>query len=166
MALTKSQWERLPPQVKARYPKPKSNFGLILIGLSASIAILLFVGLGFQKYVNLPAAGKLTGFVIVDATLVQTNFEVNRDPGTVITCALRAQDERRIDVGYALVEIAPSDQRISALSYPLATRDLAVLVEVLGCSVGSEVRGVPLPQIAPGTELPEQPAPGRRPANL
>ncbi len=166
MPLTKAQWEQLPAAVKARYPKPGSNLGLWLIGAAAIAVVAAFIGLGFTKYVDLPAAGKLTGFEIPSETVVITNFEVNRDPGTVITCALRAQDERRIDVGYAWVEIAPSEQRVTAVSYPLASRSLAVLVEVLGCSAGTEVTGVPLPQIEPGTELPEQPAPGRKPANL
>lgn len=166
MPITKSQWEALPPQVKSRYPKPGSNLGLWLIGITAATVVAAFVGLGFSKYVDLPAAGKLTGFEILDATTVDTNFEVNRDPGTTVTCALRAQDDRRIDVGYAWVEIAPSENRVSAISYPLETRKLAVLVEVLGCSAGTEVSGVPLPQLEPGTELPEQPAPGRLPPNL
>lgn len=166
MPLSKSQWEQLPTEVQARYPKPGSNFGLGLIGVLAAVVVASFVGFGFSKYVDLPAAGKLTGFEILDQNTVQTRFEVNRDPGTVITCALRAQDDRRIDVGYAWVEISPSDSRVSSVSYPLATRDLAVLVEVLGCSVGNSVTDVPLPQIEPGTELPEQPAPGRRPPNL
>lgn len=166
MALSKAQWEQLPPDVKARYPKPGSDLGLWLVGISAALVIASFVGFGFNRFVALPADGKLTGFEIVDDSRVQTDFEVNRDPGSTITCALRAQDERRIDVGYAWVEIAPSEQRVSAISYPLTTRKLAVLVEVLGCSVGSEVSGVPVPQVEPGTQLPEQPAPGRIPPNL
>jgi hypothetical protein len=166
MTLSKSQWEQLAPEVKSRYPKPGSNRGLVLIGVVALLTVTAFLGLGFSKYVLQPAAGKLTGFEVVNETLIKTNFEVSRAPGTLITCALRAQDERRIDVGYAWVEIAPSDQRVTSLQYPLATRKLAVFVEVLGCSVGQEVTGVPVPQIEPGTELPAQPAPGRVPPNL
>ncbi|CAB4581517.1 MAG: DUF4307 domain-containing protein [Actinobacteria bacterium] len=166
MPLSKAQWEQLPPDVKARYPKPGSNLGLWLVGALAIVTVSAFVGLGFSKYVDLPATGKLTGFEIPNESVVITRFEVNRDPGTRVTCALRAQDDRRVDVGYAWVEIVPSDERVSALSYPLATRSLAVLVEILGCSAGTEVTGVPLPQVEPGTELPEQPAPGRKPPNL
>jgi hypothetical protein len=166
MALTKSQWERLAPEVKARYPKPGSNAGLLVVGLLALLTVIAFIGLGFSKYVVQPASGKLTGFEVVDETLIRTSFEVSRAPGTLITCALRAQDDRRVDVGYAWVEIAPSEQRVSALQYPLATRKIAVLVEVLGCSVGQQVTGVPAPQIEPGTKLPAQPAPGRVPPNL
>lgn len=166
MPISKSQWEQLPAEVKARYPKPRSNFGLWLIGLVAIAVVTVFISQGFLKYVDLPAAGKLTGFEIPSPTVVITKFEVNRNPGTTVTCALRAQDDRRIDVGYAWVTISPSENRVSAVSYPLATRDQAVLVEVLGCSEGTEALGVPLPQIEPGTQLPEQPAPGRLPPNL
>lgn len=166
MALSKAQWEQLPPDIKVRYPKPGSNLGLWLVGIVAATVIAGFVGFGFNRFIAIPADSKLTGFVIVNDSKVQTDFEVNRAPGVTITCALRAQDERRIDVGYAWVEIAPSDERVSAVSYPLATRKLAVLVEVLGCSVGSTVIGVPDPQIEPGTQLPMQPAPGRIPPDL
>ena len=166
MPITKSQWEQLTPEVQARYPKPGSNFGLWLIGTLAAAVIAGFVGFGFSKFVDLPAAGKLTGFEIQSDNTVLTRFEVSRDPGTLITCALRAQDDRRIDVGYAWVEIAANNERVTALSYPLATRDLAVLVEVLGCTAGTSVTGVPVPQIEPGTQLPEQPAPGRLPPGL
>jgi hypothetical protein len=166
MPLSRSQWEQLPSDVKARYPKPGNDRGLWLIGIVAAAVVAAFVGLGYEKYVSLPAVGKLTGFEILDNETVRTDFEVNREPGETITCALRAQDDRRVDVGYAWVEIAPSSDRRTAVSYLLATRKLAVLVEVLGCSVGKEVTGVPLPQIEPGTQLPEQPEPGRLPPNL
>ncbi|MDA2975372.1 MAG: DUF4307 domain-containing protein [Actinomycetota bacterium] len=166
MSLSKDQWEQLPPQVQSRYPKPSSNLGLQLVGTLAIITVVAFLGLGFDKFVKLDAGGKLTGFVITNASTVQTSFEVSRKPGTVVTCALRAQDERRIDVGYAWVEIAASENQVSSLQYPLATRKLAVLVEVLGCSAGTDVTGVPPPQLEPGTKLPAQPAPGRVPPNL
>jgi hypothetical protein len=163
MALTKEQWEKLPPDVQSRYPKPSSNFGLKIFAVAVSVVVLGFLIMAFPRFVNLEVDSKLTSFKIVDENQVITEFEVKRDLNTEITCALRAQDDRRVDVGYAWLTIKPSNVESELINYPLATRSLAVLVEVLGCSVGDSVAAVPAPQVEPGTQLPDQPAPGRKP---
>ena len=92
----------------------------------------------------------------VAADRVNITFEMERrNPADEVQCVLRAQDQKRIDVGYAIVVVPAGEARVST-TYALRTLAPAYTAELLGCSVGT-VSGVPQPQFPPGVVPPEQP---------
>jgi hypothetical protein len=87
---------------------------------------------------------------------VSVTFEIERrDPAAEVDCVVRAQDQSRIDVGYATVVIPGGTAQVST-TYALRTLAPAYTTELLGCAVGEAPR-VPPPQFPPGVVPPAQP---------
>lgn len=152
----------------ARYgtSRPRRRWPLVV---SVSLSAASLIGVLFwaaATTTNPEIDGRLQSFSVVSDTRVDLRFLVRTradvtEPGL---CVLRAQDRQRIDVGYSLVTIEPTDGADALLTYPLTTRKAAHIVELLGCGLGDQIpRGVPEPQFPPGVRAPEQVAPGRAP---
>jgi hypothetical protein len=127
------------------------------------IAALVAGGTAFASFrqQNPSVSSQLLTFDVVSETLVNITWEVKRGAGSTTYCVVRAQDERRTDVGYATVMVAAGDP-YEQITYPLATNGSAVLAELLGCSASQTMR-VPPANFPPGVKIPEQPAPGVAP---
>lgn len=126
--------------------------------LAAGALIAAFVGVLAMLTLRLntnPVEYRLVAWEIVSPERVDVTFSVNRPADAEVVCVLRAQDENRIDLGYATVTIPPgsSDELID---YPLRTLAPAFTVELLGCSVDGPP-GVTPPQFPPGVVPPQQP---------
>ena len=138
---------------------------LLSVSLSAAglVGILVWAALSSA---NPPIDGRLQSFEVLSSTQVRTSFLVRTRSDVAVpgVCVVRAQDRQRIDVGYAVVAIAPTQGRDVVVDYTLTTRKPAHIVEVLGCGRGQDIPpGVPAPQFPPGVRAPEQIAPGRAP---
>lgn len=88
-----SKKQRLPRSVKR---------GIAVAGLAA--------GIGFLAWVSTSSAGsgvtfKDVGFSTVDATAAEVDFQVTREPGTAVKCAVKALDSKFAVVGWKVVDI-------------------------------------------------------------
>jgi hypothetical protein len=120
------------------------------------ILILLFVAHGL---VGSTDPTRLIQWKVVGPDRVDITFQASTDPQQDVTCVLRAQDSKRIDLGYAVVTIpATSEKDVVISTYPLRTLAPAYTAELLGCEVGGRPR-VPGPQFPPGVVPPDQPYP-------
>lgn len=146
----------LPPDLQARYGVGRrTRLPLIagLIGIAAFIAALAFVTFNL---VSPKVTYKLLAWNDVAADRVDVTFDVRRSQEWDVYCVLRAQDESRTDVGYAVVGI-PRGTSYEQVTYPLRTLAPAFVVEVLACEAGAPPERVVPPQFPPGVVPPEQP---------
>ena len=146
----------LPPDLQARYGiGRRSRLPLIvgIIGVAVFISALAFVTLNL---VSPKVTYKLLAWNDLAADRVDVTFEVRRSEEWDVYCVLRAQDESRTDVGYAVVGI-PRGTSYEQMTYPLRTLAPAFVVEVLACEAGSPPARVIPPQFPPGVVPPEQP---------
>ena len=146
----------LPPDLQARYGiGRRSRLPLIagIIGVAAFIAALAFVTLNL---VSPKVTYKLLAWNDISADRVDVTFEVRRSEEWDVYCVIRAQDESRIDVGYAVVGL-PRGTSYEQMTYPLRTLAPAYVVEVLACEAGAPPARVVPPQFPPGVVPPEQP---------
>jgi hypothetical protein len=146
----------LPPDLQARYGVGhRSPLPLIagLVGITAFIAALAFVTLNL---VSPKVTYDLLAWNDVAADRVDVTFDIRRSEEWDVYCVLRAQDESRTDVGYAVVGI-PRGTSYVQTTYSLRTLAPAYVVEVLACQAGAPPERVVPAQFPPGVVPPEQP---------
>lgn len=153
----------IPQHLHLRYGVRPRRVAPILIGIL--IAATVSGGLAFANYrqQNPSVSSQLLAFEVTSPSQVLVTWEVSRGSQLTTFCVIRAQDIRRTDVGYAIVEIAPGSD-YQQVTYPLTTDSEAVLAEVLGCASSAQMR-VPPPDFPPGVKIPEQVAPGVAPTS-
>lgn len=84
-------------------------------GLKRGIAVAaLAAGIGFMAWVSTSSAVddvtfKDIGFSTVDATRAEIDFQVTREPGTAVKCAVKALDSKFAVVGWKVVDIPPGE---------------------------------------------------------
>lgn len=113
----------------------------------AGIAALA-VGIGFLAWVSTSSAMssvtfKDIGYRTVDATQTEVDFQVSRDPGTAVKCAVKALDSKFAIVGWKVVDIptesgqgaATDGGRTVALREVLRTESQSVSAVVDSCWV-------------------------------
>ncbi len=74
----------------------------------------LAAGVGFMAWVSTSSAVsdvtfKDVGFSTIDATAAEVDFQVTREPGTAVKCAVKALDSKFAVVGWKVVEIPPGE---------------------------------------------------------
>ena len=74
----------------------------------------LAAGVGFMAWVSTSSAVsdvtfKDVGFSTIDATAAEVDFQVTRDPGTAVKCAVKALDSKFAVVGWKVVDIPPGE---------------------------------------------------------
>jgi hypothetical protein len=146
----------LPPDLQARYGVGhRSPLPLIagLVGITAFIAALAFVTLNL---VSPKVTYDLLAWNDIAADRVDVTFDIRRSEEWDVYCVLRAQDESRTDVGYAVVGI-PRGTSYVQTTYSLRTLAPAYVVEVLACQAGEPPERVVPAQFPPGVVPPEQP---------
>ncbi|MFE4545269.1 DUF4307 domain-containing protein [Arthrobacter sp. NPDC056727] len=96
-----------------RYGRPKRR----LSGKARRWAIIaaLAVGMGFLAWVSTSNATasvtfKDIGYRTTDATQAEVDFQVTREPGTAVKCAIKALDSKFAVVGWKVVDIPPVDE--------------------------------------------------------
>ncbi len=145
----------LPPRLQDRYGYRRTPRVAIALLAVACLVLAVFGGWTANRFANPEVRWKLLAWNAVDAQHSTVSFEVRRDGSVPVDCTLRAQNKYRQDVGYANVTIPPGPEYVSE-SYPLATRELAYTVQVLGCDSPGNLY-VPPEQFPPGTSNPPQP---------
>jgi len=141
--------------MQARYGMDRRPIGT---WIAATVLVIAFVGaLAFVAVgvTGNPIEFRLVSWSVAGPDRVDITFSVNRPADADVTCVLRAQDDNRIDLGYAVAEI-PAGRTDELITYPMRTVAPAFTVELLGCSVDG-LPGVAPPQFPPGVVPPEQP---------
>ena len=146
----------LPPDLQARYGVGRRAWPALIAGIVATVAFV--AALGFVTY-NL-LSPKVTYEVLawndIGPDRVDITFDIRRSAEWDVYCVVRAQDESRADVGYAVVPI-PRGTAYAQLTYSLRTLAPAYIVEILACEAGAPPERVVPPQFPPGVVPPEQP---------
>lgn len=151
-----------PEHIKQRYGVNKSS--KLPLFLAIILAIIVASGLGMANYrQSHPSLDwTLRTFDVKSENRVFVEWQMLRQENKDTYCVLRAQDERRTDVGYVTV-LTPAGSKDVTTSYEMNTESLAVLVEILGCSYQEQMR-VPPANFPPGVKIPSQDPPGFAPA--
>jgi hypothetical protein len=128
--------------------------------IAVAVVVLGFVGVLIWVTIGVSSDNiqtRLISWGVVGPDRVDITYQVRADATTPIECVLRAQDENRIDVGYAEVIVPPSAVDDVVISnFALRTLAPAYTVELLGCATGAAPK-VPPPQFPPGVVPPDQP---------
>ena len=150
-----SDLRSLPPDLQQRYGvRGRSVVGMVVAGLLAAV---LAIASGWTAWTlaNPPVRSKLLTWSVPADDHTRVTFEVNKEPADTVYCVVRVADDKRHDVGYAVITVPPG-QDYEQPTYDIRTRAAGRIVELLGCEAG-EVPVVPAPEFPPGTENPPQP---------
>jgi hypothetical protein len=74
------------------------------------------------------------GYATADATLAEVDFQVTREPGTAVQCAIKALDSKFAVVGWKVVDIPPSEAEETADGGRTVSQRVAVRTESLSVS--------------------------------
>lgn len=113
----------------------------------AIVIAALAAAIGFMAWVSTSSATsgvtfKDIGYSITDATQAEVDFQVTREPGTAVKCAVKALDSKFAVVGWKVVDVPPGepdgtadDGRTISQRVVLRTESLSVSGLVDGCWV-------------------------------
>jgi len=73
------------------------------------------------------------GHEIVDDTALSVTWQVTADPGSEVTCVVKAMNESFSDVGWKVVQLPVSDQRTRVFTEQVLTTELAVTGLIYRC---------------------------------
>jgi hypothetical protein len=141
--------------MRARYGLDQRRISPAVVAVIVVIVFLAGVAFAGIMAVRDNVEFQLIRWSVVGPDRADATFDVSRSGGDEVVCILRAQDSKRIDVGYAEIVIPPGDDVVT-IDYSLRTVAPAFAVEVLACERPEELR-VPGPQFPPGIAVPEQP---------
>jgi hypothetical protein len=99
----------------------------------------LAVGIGFLAWVSTSqslsdVSFKDVGYSTTDATLAEVDFQVTREPGTAVKCAVKALDSKFAVVGWKVVDIPPEEADGTADGGRTVAQRVAVRTESLSVS--------------------------------
>jgi len=70
---------------------------------------------------------------IVDDSLVNVTWQVTTEPGSDVTCAVKAMNESFTDVGWKIVQLPASTERTRVFTEQVRTTELAVTGLIYRC---------------------------------
>ena len=141
--------------MRARYGMDRRRRSPLVVAIVVIVIFLGAVAFAGVMMVRDDIRHELVVWTVVAPDRADATFTVERDGADEVVCILRAQDSKRIDVGYAQIDIPPGEDAVT-VDYSLRTVAPAFTVEVLACERPGELR-VPGPQFPPGIAVPEQP---------
>ena len=99
----------------------------------------LAAGIGFLAWVSTSQSlsdvtFKDIGYSTTDATLAEVDFQVTREPGTAVKCAVKALDSKFAVVGWKVVDIPPAEATEAADGGRTVAQRVAVRTESLPVS--------------------------------
>ena len=141
--------------MRTRYGLDRRRLSPLVVGVIIVVAFLAAVAFAGIMSVRDNVDYQLIRWTVVGPDRADATFDVTRNGADEVVCILRAQDSKRIDVGYAEIVLPPGEATVT-IDYSLRTVAPAYTVEVLACERPGELR-VPGPQFPPGIAVPEQP---------
>lgn len=150
-----------PEHIRARYGiRSRRQRVVIVAAILVGVLALPFATRFAWRASSQQGVLSMSAFRVLDDTHIDADL-LYAPKAEAFTCAIRAQDSNRVDVGYAYLVLRPESAR--SQTYRLATRAPAVFAGVLGCQPGVATDRLPPPQFAPGVKPPAQPPPGITP---
>lgn len=125
-------------RVAERYGRtPADRRRRVLFALAAAAGVLAVV-VAWVVWVGLfsPSAAletRDTGYTVRDDATLDIRFEVTTDPGTPVSCALQALNERFAIVGWKIVDLPPAEQRSRAFTENVRVTEPAVTGLIYRC---------------------------------
>jgi len=147
--------DQLSPEMQERYGLNRRSVSGVIVTVVIAIAFLAAVAFAGVMMVRDNVRHELVVWTVVAPDRADATFTVERNGADEVVCVLRAQDSKRIDVGYVEINIPPGEDNVT-VDYSLRTVAPAFAVEVLACERPDELRG-PGPQFPPGIAIPDQP---------
>lgn len=147
--------DQLSPEMRARYGLDRRRVSPTAVAVVAIVVFLGAVAFAGIMAVRDNVEFQLIRWSVIAPDRADATFDVSRNGADEVVCILRAQDSKRIDVGYAEIVIPPGEDVVT-VDYSLRTVAPAFAVEVLACERPGELR-VPGPQFPPGIAVPDQP---------
>lgn len=74
------------------------------------------------------------GFSTIDATAAEVDFQVTREPGTAVKCAVKALDSKFAVVGWKVVDIPPGEPATTADGGRTVSQRVSLRTESLSVS--------------------------------
>lgn len=156
MQTNRDQW---PPHIQARYPEEKKSWFLFIVGSIFVLIIGAFIAVGVERVINPPLYEKLLAWEIKDANSVSVTFEISRPIDMNVWCLIRAQNEDKFDVGYAVLAFPQNGQQYLQTNYLLKTYETAYVAEVINCDDDPKSTLFPLANFLTTEKLPNQDPP-------
>ena len=147
--------DQLSPEMQERYGLNHRGRSGVVITVIVAVAFLTAVAFAGVMLVRDNIRHELVVWTVVAPDRADATFTVERTGADEVVCVLRAQDSKRIDVGYVEIDIPPGEDNVT-IDYSLRTVAPAYAVEVLTCERPGELR-TPGPQFPPGIAIPDQP---------
>lgn len=110
---------------------PATKRGIAAAAVAAGIAFLAWVSTSNSLS---DVSFKDVGYVTVDATLAEVDFQVTREPGATVQCAVKALDSKFAVVGWKVVTVAPSEAGSTADGGRTVSQRVSVRTESLSVS--------------------------------
>jgi hypothetical protein len=118
---------------RTRGSKSRNRAIAIIVGAIVAVVVVawvIWVGL-FSPAADLNVED--TGHVIVDETTVDVRFQLTVEPGTATRCAVNAMNEGFSIVGWKIIDVPASDERLRALVARVHTTELGVTGLIYRC---------------------------------
>lgn len=90
--------------------------------------------LAYDRFSSARTSVGLLGYRVVSDRAVEVTFEVRKEPGATVRCALVARDADKRTVGSAHATVGPAERDLVRVVERVATTARAATVEVTSCS--------------------------------
>lgn len=146
--------KRVPVHLYDRYGIKPANRALTAIGALIAIVLMTYVFTSINSRVTAAPTSRLISWQVITPLTVEVKFSVSGTVDTPLVCVIRAQDEDRFDVGYALARV---DHPLADATFDvvLATRENAFAVPTPICET-SDSPGLLGSHFRPGLRPPAQ----------
>ena len=118
---------------QGRYDEPRRLPRPLAYALAGVLAVLVLLGtfLAWQRSSAHRSSASVISYRVVDDHTVEIRFDVAKDEGATVVCALRAVGSDGAEVGKKDVTVGPGPRVVTAT---VTTSRRAAVGEVVGCS--------------------------------
>jgi hypothetical protein len=117
-------------ELDARYGRRTQSRRNRVIFVSAVVAVaavlVAWVAWGGLDSPDAEISADATGYVLIDDHAVDVRFQLSVAPGTEVKCAVQALNEGFSVIGWKIIDVPASAERIRKLSSTVRTTELAV----------------------------------------
>jgi hypothetical protein len=117
-----------------RRTQSKRNRVIFVSAIVALAAVLVaWVAWGGLDSPDAEIAVNSTGYVLMGDTAVDVRYQLSVAPGTDVKCAVQALNEGFSTIGWKIIDVPASPERIRKLSSTVRTTELAVTGLIYRC---------------------------------
>ncbi|MEY4322762.1 MAG: hypothetical protein RL410_543 [Actinomycetota bacterium] len=145
---------RVPAHLHDRYGIKPANRPLTVIAALTAMALSAYLFTSINARVSDAPTSRLLSWQVITPLTVEVKFTVSGNVDSPLVCVIRAQDEDRFDVGYALARV-DHPQADATFDVVLATREEAFAVPAPVCEA-SDSPGLLGSHFRPGLLPPAQ----------